>query len=412
MAAHSRSKNGVASLAYVPAIHVFDVRRDLRRRCAGTAPLIARRPSSAFRPSAATTQAETEAGTRRAVISLSWAGRRTRVPEVVACRCRKGGRACPPRNGATKRFGPMASRASLVRASLVFALWALGAPPSLGDGRLAFRFTPAKPAGDGPFPAVVILHDCSGLGPRSSGAPRRWAADLFRQGYVTIRPDSFTPRGRPEGVCAGRSEQRITFEDRRDDAYQALAYLQSLSFVDPRRISVMGGSHGGSSTLATIAESKGNAQRPGSGFAAAVALYPACGRSFGDWSVERTDAPGHPIAGYSGVFKPLAPLLILIGEQDDWTPADACRRLAEAARSAGFPVDIKTYPGAYHAFDSPAPKTYVPDRINFNAPTDRGATTGGNTEAWADAVHRVHAFLAQHLSREAKPSRTSLPGEP
>src|SRR5437762_9953049 len=29
----------------------------------------------------------------------------------------------------------------------------------------------AKPEGPGPFPAVVIMHDCSGLGPRSSGAP-------------------------------------------------------------------------------------------------------------------------------------------------------------------------------------------------------------------------------------------------
>ena len=28
-----------------------------------------------------------------------------------------------------------------------------------------------KPDGPGPFPAVVIMHDCSGLGPRSSGAP-------------------------------------------------------------------------------------------------------------------------------------------------------------------------------------------------------------------------------------------------
>ena len=32
-----------------------------------------------------------------------------------------------------------------------------------------------KPDGPGPFPAVVIMHDCSGLGPRSSGAPDRWA---------------------------------------------------------------------------------------------------------------------------------------------------------------------------------------------------------------------------------------------
>jgi len=33
MAGHSRSKNGIASLAYVPAIHVFAVTRHVRRGC-------------------------------------------------------------------------------------------------------------------------------------------------------------------------------------------------------------------------------------------------------------------------------------------------------------------------------------------------------------------------------------------
>ena len=33
MAGHSRSKNGVASLAYVPAIHVFLLSLALRRGC-------------------------------------------------------------------------------------------------------------------------------------------------------------------------------------------------------------------------------------------------------------------------------------------------------------------------------------------------------------------------------------------
>ncbi len=51
-----------------------------------------------------------------------------------------------------------------------------------------------KPEGVGPFPAVVMMHDCSGLGPRSSGAPRRWADELVAQGYVVLIPDSFTPR--------------------------------------------------------------------------------------------------------------------------------------------------------------------------------------------------------------------------
>jgi dienelactone hydrolase len=299
-----------------------------------------------------------------------------------------------------------------LRAKLFLSVcWILTAAPVPCMGAsLSLPFTLSKPGGDGPFPAVVILHDCSGLGPQSSGAPRRWASDLVRQGYVTVIPDSFTPRGRPTGVCRAGPEQRITFAERSEDAYAALGYLQSLPFVDPRRIAVMGGSHGGTSTLATIVASSENSRRDGPGFAAAVTLYPACGRSFGDWSVVRGDGPGHPITSYSGVFKPKAPLLILIGESDDWTPVEPCRRLADAARAAGYPVDIKTYPGAHHAFDSKAPDTYIPDRRNINAPNGRGATTAGNAEAWADAIQRVHAFLAEHLPGEPSSGEPSPNG--
>src|SRR5687768_2944287 len=56
-----------------------------------------------------------------------------------------------------------------------------------------------KPDGEGPFPAIVIMHDCSGLGPRSSGAPWRWSRDLVEQGYVVLIPDSFSPRGFADG---------------------------------------------------------------------------------------------------------------------------------------------------------------------------------------------------------------------
>ena len=85
-----------------------------------------------------------------------------------------------------------------VAALLGFASHALaGEMPNL-----PFFFS--KPAGDGPFPAVVILHDCSGLGPRSSGAPWRWASELAHRGYVTAWPDSFTPRGRAARRLHGR----------------------------------------------------------------------------------------------------------------------------------------------------------------------------------------------------------------
>lgn len=282
--------------------------------------------------------------------------------------------------------------------SVVFAVVVILLGPIAAAGETPpFPFTLSKPAGDGPFPAVVILHDCSGLGPRSSGMAWRWSSELTQRGYVTIWPDSFTPRGRPKGVCAGASPTRITYEQRAGDAYTALGYLASLSFVDAQRIAVMGGSHGGSSTLAAIVDVPENAKRTNATFAAAIALYPACGRSFGAWEVQRGKEPGRPITGYAGTFKPVAPLLILIGALDDWTPAEPCRKLVEVAQSAGYPVEIKVYPGAHHSFDSILPVRYVAERINANSPTGRGATTGGNPDAWADAIEQVARFLAQHV---------------
>jgi dienelactone hydrolase len=160
----------------------------------------------------------------------------------------------------------------------------------------------------------------------------------------------------------------------------------------------MGGSHGGSSALAAIADVASNAKQK-SRFAAAIALYPGCGGAIGNWTVNRAKDAKHRITGYSGVFKPLAPLLILIGEADDWTPAEPCRRLAEASRQAGHPVDIVVYPGAHHSFDSLAPVRFVAERRNVNSPSGRGATTGGQAAAWADAITRVEGFLGRHLGK-------------
>jgi dienelactone hydrolase len=97
------------------------------------------------------------------------------------------------------------------------------------------------------------------------------------------------------------------------------------------------------------------------------------------------------------VYKPGAPLLILVGEKDDWTPAEPCRQLAERSRGAGLPVSVRIYPGAHHSFDSNAPVRFVQERMNGNAPGGRGATTGGNADAWADSRVEVTRFFASHL---------------
>jgi dienelactone hydrolase len=237
-----------------------------------------------------------------------------------------------------------------------------------------------KPDGDGPFPAIVMLHDCSGLGPKSSGSPRRWANILLKLGYVIVIPDSFTTRGHPDGVCTTPYQTRagVAPRQRVKDAYEALEHARSLPYVDRSRIGVMGGSHGGTSTLQTLVGGKG--------FAAGVALYPGCGTAIGEWS-----------PATSGVYKPSAPLYILSGALDDWTPAEPCRRMLDLSKAAGYDVTMKIYPGAHHSFDSRSPLRYNPERVNSNAPGGRGATTQGNPEAWADSIKEVTAFFARHL---------------
>lgn len=262
-----------------------------------------------------------------------------------------------------------------------------------------------KPDGDGPFPAVVIMHDCSGLGLRSSGAPARWADDLVRQGYVVVIPDSFSARGFAAGTCLVPRDQSSSVNGsvRAADAYGALAALRTLPYVDGRRVGLMGGSHGGWTTLTAIVAPRDArdllAAEKRDGFAAAVALYPSCAPRYGAWSTWRAGANG-PATAYSGVYQPLAPLLILIGEKDDWTLAETCRRLAEASRAAGLPVDIKIYADAYHSFDSDHPVRYDARRSNASAPSGYGATTGGNPAAWADARKQVVEFFARNLKQQ------------
>jgi len=91
-------------------------------------------------------------------------------------------------------------------------------------------------------------------------------------------------------------------------------------------------------------------------------------------------------------YRAIAPLLILAGELDDWTPAAPCQRLADRARADGQPVSIVVYPRAYHSFDSYAPVTRIPEALQ-----GRGATIGGDNAAREDSITQVETFLARYL---------------
>src|SRR5262249_44755831 len=110
-----------------------------------------------------------------------------------------------------------------------------------------------RPPGDGPFPAMVLLHGCGGLF-QESGA--MWPRDLQRTralvalGYVVLLPDSFDPRGVRE-ICR-RPQTIYPAIERVRDAYGALLFLQRHPFVQPDAIGVLGWSNGAMSVLSTI----------------------------------------------------------------------------------------------------------------------------------------------------------------
>ena len=63
---------------------------------------------------------------------------------------------------------------------------------TFGGGALILTGRLNKPDGEGPFPAIVLLHGCGGIQPKRD---HRWAERLSGWGYVTLQVDSFWPRG-------------------------------------------------------------------------------------------------------------------------------------------------------------------------------------------------------------------------
>ena len=214
-----------------------------------------------------------------------------------------------------------------------------------------------RPAGEGPFPAVVLLHPCSGI----NRGLKEWADAFVNWGYAALIVDSFGPRGIKE-VCTDASLSLSYSSKRAQDAYDARAYLASLSFIDSGRIAVIGWSHGAWTVLEVL---RREAKNP---FQAAIAFYPYC-----------------------DLIRNLnAPVLILIGNLDDWTPAALCRK-SVAAQESGPEIALKVYPEAHHGFDIQGADIIrkgargISHRIKYDK------------EAAADARVQVKGFLEKYL---------------
>ena len=237
-----------------------------------------------------------------------------------------------------------------------------------------------RPQGQGPFPAIVLLHGCSGMYTRSgyvTNSYRHWAELLSEDGYVALLVDSFNPRGY-RTICELQKRPILESRERVEDAYAAAQWLSRQPYVAAGRIGLLGWSNGGTGTVYSMRP----ASRRDPGFRAAVAFYPGCR------TLSRATTP----------YRAYSPLLILSGEADDWTPAEPCRQLAVLAQQDGASVEIITYPGAHHAFDRLGLRMrYRPNVRNLNKPDRRGATVGEHPQAREDAIRRTKAFFAQAL---------------
>ncbi len=260
--------------------------------------------------------------------------------------------------GLASLFGATASAGSLVE----FANLSERSPATLfgylarPDQGLSALLGPG-PHGAEQYPAVVVLHGCGGLSSHTAEIADRLGSWV----YVALAVDSLGARG-----LANRCTS-VSF-DQAFDAYAALRYLAQQDFVDPTRIAVLGQSMGGYSTLYAVDRDM-VAQYFAERFRAAVAYYPACGVV--------------PLPTFT------APVLILIGEADDWTPADRCREMVAHARPDSAPITLHVYPDAHHAFDVTALK---PGRRAF------GHSVEYNELAAKDAEEKTRAFLAAHIA--------------
>nr|WP_314075772.1 dienelactone hydrolase family protein [uncultured Roseococcus sp.] len=240
-------------------------------------------------------------------------------------------------------------------------------PGAEGASLRALLFVPANPTRE----PVIALHSCSGLG--TADRPLRlpphqqdWTARLVAAGHPVLFPDSFGSRGLGQ-ACGVPAFPAGPVSVRRWDALEAARWARAQPWARGEGVVLIGWSHGGSTTLAAW-----NAAPPGL-VHAAIAMYPGCGRAQG--------VSIGPIAG-------TAPLLMLLGAADDWTPPQPCEQMAASAPGR---IEVELYRGAHHSFDQLSGGI----RTMF-LPNNRTVSLGPNPEARAAARLRVAAFLEAH----------------
>ena len=224
------------------------------------------------------------------------------------------------------------------------------------------------PAGEGPFPVVVLQHGSGHIRHLSNWYSYVIPA-LHKAGIGAFIADSYGGRN-ISGT--GGDQRQLSKAARVVDALMALKALSTHARVDAGRVGVTGYSFGGivaieTANRRTVEAVLGTNLR----FAAHLPVYPSCGAQH-----EKIDMTG-------------APMHFLLGEDDDYTPAKFCLTYLPKLQAAGVPATFEVYPGVGHAFVN------ITDRYLDNAATFNKCGVGPIT---AEGYHVVGGILEKGKS--------------
>lgn len=218
-----------------------------------------------------------------------------------------------------------------------------------------------RPAGEGPWPGVVMVHEAFGVDEVMRRQVRRMAA----AGFIVLMPDLFSDGGARRCLTA---------------TFRALASGEGTAFADiesARRHLV--GRDDCTGDVGVIGFCMGG------GFALMTAS-----RGFSASSVNYGRLPADLDAALAGA----CPVVASYGGRDR-SLVGAAATLENALARAGVEHDVKEYPAAGHSFLNDAPSGPAVLRPVFARVLGAGPEPASAKDAW----ERIDAFFGEHLRR-------------
>ncbi|MBZ5600379.1 MAG: dienelactone hydrolase family protein [Acidobacteriia bacterium] len=207
------------------------------------------------------------------------------------------------------------------------------------------------PAGKGPFPGIIVIHEWWGL----NDWVKEQASKLADEGYVALAVDLYRGKVATSPDEAHELMRGVPEDRAARDLHAAFAFLASQANVKKDRIGSIGWCMGGGYSLDVAL------QEPT--LAATVINY------------------GHLATDPESIKKINASILGLFGGQDRGIPPSDVQKFAQTLKQLGKKVDVTVYPDAGHAFENPDNKA------------------GYRADDAADAWKRTVKFLAETLKK-------------